>query len=431
MRRNAAPAQSNEWDDWSAPIPTAPRQPPAGAKPMMPAQPPSQAPYSYQPPAAASPYTYQPPPQSLPTYQQQPPTTPQPAPTMPAPFVPQTGSTGNFMMPGMTSGQMTSGQMTGQMQAPPSQTGGGGMPGIMGMGSFGSAERGAAAAPGETTPSLETLASSGAASLAGLAGMDGGAASLAGQMAGRAAMDLVGKAGFDPNIAKNFSGSRLNVLRYYFDVNNAYVLSKLKILMLPYRHKEWERRVQAVPGGGYQPHPPSEDVNAPDLYLPLMSYATYILVAGFVSGADGRFTPEVLASTSYTGLGFVLFEVGCIKLAFYLLPSQSGGGSGLASLDLIAISGYKFLAAVLVILAFTFLGTMAGYLAIAIAGANIGTFMAKTLHQSLLESTGFSPGFMSEGLGSPGRSEKKRMQNYALLVVAWMQPFFFWYLARV
>ena len=45
-----------------------------------------------------------------------------------------------------------------------------------------------------------------------------------------------------------------------------------------------------------------------DLYLPLMSYVTYILVAGFVSGADGRFTPEVLASTATTGFVIVCLE---------------------------------------------------------------------------------------------------------------------------
>ena len=187
-----------------------------------------------------------------------------------------------------------------------------------------------------------------------------------------------------------------------------------------------------------------------------MSYVTYILVAGFVSGADGRFTPEVLWSTASTvcqhgvarvsracalrarervgrpmcacawqGMVIVLLEVGIVKLALYLL--QSGGGA--AALDLAAISGYKFLAAVLVVLVKALLGTTLGYLAIALTGASIGTFMAKTLHQSLLEGTGFSPGFMTEGMGSPGRSKKRK--NYSLLGVALLQPLFFWYLSRV
>ena len=199
--------------------------------------------------------------------------------------------------------------------------------------------------------------------------------------------------------------------------------------MVPYTHKEWERRTTTGANGQYVARPPSEDVNAPDLYLPLMSYTTYILVAGFVSGTSGRFTPEVLASTASTGLVIVCLEVGMIKLALYLL--QSAGGAGAAALDLCAVSGYKFVAAVMVVLLKAFFGTLTGYLAIVLAGSNIGTFMAKTLHQTLLEGTGFSPGFVTEAMGSPGRSEKKHKQNYSLLGVALLQPLFFWYLSRV
>ena len=134
-----------------------------------------------------------------------------------------------------------------------------------------------------------------------------------------------------------------------------------------------------------------------------------------------------LCACALQGMVIVLLEVGIVKLALYLL--QSGGGA--AALDLAAISGYKFLAAVIVVLVKALLGTTLGYCAIALAGASIGTFMAKTLHQSLIDSTGFSPGFLSEGMGSPGRSDKKRRQNYSLLAVALLQPLFFWYLSRV
>ena len=85
--------------------------------------------------------------------------------------------------------------------------------------------------------------------------------------------------------------------------------TQLKILLLPYRHKDWERGTVTASGGQYAPKPPSEDVNAPDLYLPLTSYVTYILVAGFYSGADGRFTPEVLGMTASSGLVIVCLEV--------------------------------------------------------------------------------------------------------------------------
>jgi hypothetical protein len=128
-----------------------------------------------------------------------------------------------------------------------------------------------------------------------------------------------------------------------------------------------------------------------------------------------------------SGCVIILLEVILIKLGLYLL--QSGGGSSAPWLDLTSCSGYKFLAAVPVLLAKTFLGATAGYAAIAIAGANIGTFMVKTLRQSLVDGTGFTPGFMTDGMGSPVKSEKRKRETYSLLLVALLQPFIFWYLS--
>merc|ERR1719271_1026820 len=88
---------------------------------------------------------------------------------MPPPFVPQTGSTGNFMMPGMTSGAMTSGA----------------------MGSMGSGMGGGCSAPAPTNapPSLnvESLAAAGAS----FAGLDGATASLAANLAGQATTNFL------------------------------------------------------------------------------------------------------------------------------------------------------------------------------------------------------------------------------------------------
>lgn len=121
-------------------------------------------------------------------------------------------------------------------------------------------------------------------------------------------------------------------------------------------------------------------------------------------------------------------QVGAIKLALYLLQS---GGVGASALDLCALSGYKFLAAVVVVLFKAFFGDLFGYLAIVLAGANIGTFMAQTMRQSLLDASAFAPGFVTEGMGSPGRTEKKRKQDYSLYAVGLLQPLWFWYLSRV
>ena len=149
---------------------------------------------------------------------------------------------------------------------------------------------------------------------------------------------------------QNYTGSTLNLLRYYFDVNNEYVGRKLKarpffsprrahtpphrahtadrhlrarrgsrafghvavtplaravvvvvvvllglgrqVIALPISHKSWERSGHT----DGTPRPPKEDVNAPDLYLPLMAFATYVLLFGYTLGARGTFTPEVCLS---------------------------------------------------------------------------------------------------------------------------------------
>ena len=98
--------------------------------------------------------------------------------------------------------------------------------------------------------------------------------------------------------------------------------------------------------------------------------------------------------------------------------------------DVASCSGYKFIAAVLVLLTKTILGTTAGYVAIALAGANVGTFMFKTLRQCLLQGGSFTSS-LTEGMGSPAKSERRKRQFYSLMSVALLQPLFFWYLSRV
>ena len=62
-----------------------------------------------------------------------------------------------------------------------------------------------------------------------------------------------------------------------------------QVIALPISHKSWERSGHT----DGTPRPPKEDVNAPDLYLPLMAFATYVLLFGYTLGARGTFTPEV------------------------------------------------------------------------------------------------------------------------------------------
>jgi hypothetical protein len=121
-------------------------------------------------------------------------------------------------------------------------------------------------------------------------------------------------------------------LRYYFNVSNSYVLSKLKVVLCPFLHKEWKRKDHAEAlaeqqGQGQpvatplasQPAPPRLDVNAPDLYIPCMAFITYILLVSYVKGSRSEFTPELMASTASSGMLLLIFEVLCMKVSLSIL----------------------------------------------------------------------------------------------------------------
>ena len=146
-----------------------------------------------------------------------------------------------------------------------------------------------------------------------------------------------------------------NVLKYvntsslkpYFNVSTSYVVRKIQLVLFPWRHKPWSRQmrrneVSGAPVEGYKP--PREDINAPDLYIPVMAFVTYILLSAFLSGIQGHFSPEDFSVTASYAFAVVLFEIIAIKLGCYLL---SIGG---AFLDLIAYGGYKFVGIVVTML---------------------------------------------------------------------------------
>lgn len=137
-------------------------------------------------------------------------------------------------------------------------------------------------------------------------------------------------------------------LKHYFNVSNSYVLNKIALLLFPFRHKLWSRQIKRLDQSSQVDGfcPPREDVNAPDLYIPVTALATYILVIGFKAGRES-FKPELLGKTASSALGVVLFEVILLKLGCYLFSVTSDS----QLLDLISYCGYKFVGIILAVLA--------------------------------------------------------------------------------
>jgi len=133
-------------------------------------------------------------------------------------------------------------------------------------------------------------------------------------------------------------------LQLRFNVGHAYVLRKLLLLLCPFVKRNQGAPTQAWGGDdstgsgshGTGPDGMKVDTEDPDLYIPLMSYVTYVLVYGTQRLLLGDFRPELLSATASFALVMLILEVGVSKLGFYV------AGSSVPMLDIVANCGYKF-----------------------------------------------------------------------------------------
>eukprot|EP00741_Cyanophora_paradoxa_P015629 tig00020903_g15086.t1 len=201
-------------------------------------------------------------------------------------------------------------------------------------------------------------------------------------------------------------------LRSYFAVDNLYVLNKLKILLLPYVHKSWTRQRKDVRGENESVYmPPRNDLNAPDLYIPLMAFVTYILAVGYTLGLGQRFKPEVLGMTASSGLGVLLFEVLLLKLGFYLLNSPP-----LPFFDAISYAGYKYVGVNITIIS-GIIAPVLYYPALLVTSLGMAVFTMKSL------------GMLIRPVAVSAMDGDAIKRNYFLLAIAVAQVPFSYFLA--
>ncbi|XP_031494310.1 uncharacterized protein LOC116260263 isoform X2 [Nymphaea colorata] len=205
------------------------------------------------------------------------------------------------------------------------------------------------------------------------------------------------------NISKYFSDPQ-----YYFQVNEQYVRNKLKVILLPFLHRgHWTRIAEQV-GGKLSYKPPIYDINAPDLYIPLMAFGTYVVLAGFAMGIHGKFSPEALTLQFSKGLIGWFFQILLLKASVYFLGS---GESPL--LDIVAYGGYAFVGISISVLA-RIAWSYSYYGVLIWTCLCMGILLVKTLKRVLF---------------APARSYDKDTSkyHYFLLCVALAQfPLFFW-----
>lgn len=155
-------------------------------------------------------------------------------------------------------------------------------------------------------------------------------------------------------------------LKYYFAVDNRYVLNKLRLIFFPFAQRDWSLKFDQD-----QPVQPRYDINAPDLYIPTMGFITYIVLAGFMLGMQERFSPEQLGIQASSALAYNIFELIVYTITLYVTNIQTN----LRTLDLVAFSGYKY-ASIVAILCSSMLFSSSGYwIGLLYCGATLSFFL--------------------------------------------------------
>lgn len=214
-----------------------------------------------------------------------------------------------------------------------------------------------------------------------------------------------GKEYMHKNIEKYVSTTKL---KYYFAVDTSYVGKKLGLIFFPFTHSDWSIRFNHD-----EPVAPRDEVNAPDLYIPVMALVTYLLTTGVVMGVQNRFTPEQLGIQASSALVWLVLELLIIMLSLYILNVNTD----LRYMDILAYSGYKYIGMIAVLLAGLLFKSAGYYIILLWFSFSTAYFLLKTLRIQILphtEADGFT------------RGSKRSL--YLILSISIMQPILMWWL---
>jgi len=142
-------------------------------------------------------------------------------------------------------------------------------------------------------------------------------------------------------------------LKYYFAVDTSYVAKKIGVLLFPFTRSDW-----AIKYNQDEPVQPKYDVNAPDLYIPAMAYATYVLLVGYILGLRNAFSPDSLATTASSALVWLILEIGIIYLTLTIMSINTS----LSKWDILSFSSYKYVGIIAVLISGLLLNTKGYYI---------------------------------------------------------------------
>lgn len=229
-----------------------------------------------------------------------------------------------------------------------------------------------------------------------------------------------GKELVEKNIGKYLP---ISTLKYYFAVDNRYVLKKLKLLYFPFFNSDWSLKYDQD-----NPIQPRFDHNAPDLYIPLMAYITFIVLAGLVLGMQNRFSPEQLGIQASSALAYSIVELIIYLVTLYVTNIPTS----LKTFDLIALSGYKYAIIVTILLWTIIFGRTGYYVCLIYCGLSLGFFLLRTLRAKVMSDP--VPTAAAVNYGQYGQSSgfaiatvARKRKLYFMFLVAALQPLLaFW-----
>ncbi|CAG9859995.1 unnamed protein product [Phyllotreta striolata] len=204
-------------------------------------------------------------------------------------------------------------------------------------------------------------------------------------------------------------------LKYYFAVDTNYVLTKMLLLFFPFTHKDWS--VKYEQDGPIQPR---YEINAPDLYIPIMGFATYVVTAGLALGMQDRFTPEHIVILASSALAWWLVEIVIYWATLYIIQVETS----LSTLDLLAYSGYKFVGIIFSIDVSIVAGKIGYYSCLLYTSLTLAFFLIRSLKVQVLSgSTQQEDYYGTQSVGG----HKRRL--YFLLFLGATQPILSWWLS--
>lgn len=252
---------------------------------------------------------------------------------------------------------------------------------------------------------------------------------------GKSAVDA-GQQYVEQNIGRFVS---VSALRHYFNVTNSYVLTKLRIILFPWWHRPWSRQQRhtsdpAASSTALLYQPPREDVNSPDMYIPIMALVTYILLSTLLAGLRGAFHPELLGYTATVAISVTLLEILIIRTGTFLLAISSSS----QLLDLVAYSGYKFVHVIVSLLLTHFAswlgfgGTMVNWIIFLYCFSANAFFLLRSLRYVLLPDQTGQGNFGGPAPGGyPAKNQKNRRTQFLFVYSYIVQFGFMMWLTRV